>query len=211
MTIAIVAALVLVVVAIWLGTAGSGRVGATPAPSDRAIARGTSVAAPGANGEAARACWDAEDPASAADDVLVFFICEHPPADARPVVRPLPHQPGEIEARLRFALEQLLAGPTAEERELGYSSVFPPDSEELLIGVEFADGGIAIVDFADHVRRVNNGTLNASTPRFMFYSTLPATALQFDEIAAAEFRIEGSCLAFARYFEAVSRRVVPEG
>jgi len=150
--------------------------------------------------ESALACADQGDPVPSSDQVMVFFTCEPPPADPRPVFR---IDPGvdSIEARLHFAIEQLLAGPTPDERDLGYSSVFPPGSEELLIGVYVGDYGLATLDFADALRTV--GPLNSSHNRFLLFGTIGETTFQFDEVQAVEFRIEGSCDQFARYFETV--------
>ena len=133
---------------------------------------------------------------------MVFFTCEPPPADPRPVFR---IDPGvdSIEARLHFAIEQLLAGPTPDERDLVYSSVFPSGSEEVLIGVDVGEDGLATIDFADALEAV--GSLNASHNRFLFFGTVGHTAFQFDEVEAIEFRIEGSCDRFASYFETACR------
>jgi spore germination protein GerM len=130
---------------------------------------------------------------------MVFFACEPPPADPRPVFR---IDPGvdSTEARLHFVLEQLLAGPTPDELDLGYSSVFPSGSEELLIGVRVGEGGLATIDFTDALQA---GALNSSHNRFLVFGTIGATMFQFDEVQAIEFRIEGSCARFARYFETV--------
>jgi hypothetical protein len=159
-----------------------------------------------ASSEPAVACWDAADPVPSADEVLVYFTCEPPPADARPVVRRL--GVGDVvAARLQFALEELLAGPTPDERELGYSSAFPADSQQLLMGVA-VEGGIATIDFADRLTRV--GPLNASHARFMLFAMLRPTVLQFDVLDAAELRIDRSCVTFARYFETDGCRLARE-
>lgn len=197
--IGLVGAFLLMGVAIFVAIANpQGRPLVSAAPSPSAVAAESEVPAPDPSTESELACADQGDPIPSSDQVMVFFTCEPPPADPRPVFR---IDPGvdSVDARLHFALEQLLAGPTPEERDLGYSSVFPPGSEELLIGVEFREGGLAIVDFADGLQRVSN--LNTSHQRFIVFGTLGASSFQFAEVQAIEFRIGGSCEQFARHFE----------
>ena len=197
--VGLVGAFVLMGVAIFVAVGTSPRrPAATGIPSPTAVAVESEQPAPNASTRSALACADQGDPVPSSDQVMVFFTCEPPPADPRPVFR---IDPGvdSVEARVHFALEQLLAGPTPEEGELGYASVFPPGSEELLIGVEVDDDGLAALDFADALQTV--GALNSSHNRFLLFGTLGETTFQFDEVQAIVFRIEGSCEQFASYFE----------
>jgi hypothetical protein len=171
---------------------------ATPSPVAHVASSDEPTPAPDQSTGSALACADQGDPVPSSDQVMVFFTCEPPPADPRPVFR---IEPGfaSTEAQLHFVVEQLLAGPTPDERDLGYSSAFPPDSEELLIGVELQADGFAVVDFADDLRRVNN--LNTTHQRSMLFGTLGASIFQFENVTAIEFRIGGSCEQFAGHFE----------
>ena len=173
---------------------------ATATASPAAIVAASETPAPDRSTASALACADQGDPVASSDQVMVFFTCEGPPADPRPVFR---IDPGvsSVEAQLHFAIEQLLAGPTPEERDLGYSSVLPSGSEDLLIGVDVNEDGLAMVDFTDALQRL--GPLNSSQSRFLFFGTVGETIFQFQEVPAVEFRIEGSCDQFARYFETV--------
>ena len=198
--IGLVGAFVLMGVAIFvaIGTSQRRPVGTTtPAPTAAVVT--SQEPAPEPSVESDLACTDQGDPVPSSDQVMVFFACEPPPADPRPVFR---IDPGvdSIEARLHFVLEQLLSGPTPEEQDLGYSSVFPSGSEELLIGVRVGEGGLATIDFTDALQA---GALNSSHNRFLLFGTIGATIFQFDEVQAIEFRIEGSCDQFARHFETV--------
>ena len=197
--IGLVGAFLLMGVAIFVAIANPRQrpvASATPSPS--AVAAATDESAPDPSMESTLACTDQGDPVPTSDQVMVFFTCEPPPAEPRPVFR---IDPGvdSVEGRVHFAIEQLLVGPTPEESELGYSSVFPPGSEELLIGVEVGEDGQATLDFSDALRTV--GPLNSSHNRFLLFGTIGATIFQFDEVQAVEFRIEGSCERFARHFE----------
>lgn len=198
---ALMAAAILVVI-----TTGDGQAGASPMPGITAgvtsSALPTESLAPDETSSAEPSapvlgCSDAGDPTTTADQVLVYFTCEQPPADPRAVVR---IHPGvdDVNVRLRFALEQLLAGPTDAESDLGYSSFVPPGSQDLLMSVSVGDDGLAVVDFTDDLRR--RAVLNTGHNSFLFFGTLGATIFQFEEIAAVEFRIAGSCEAFARHF-----------
>jgi spore germination protein GerM len=199
--VGLVGAFVLMGIAIFVAVGTSPRRPvATAIPSPTAAVLASDEHAPEPSAQSELACADQGDPVPTSDQVMVFFTCEPPPADPRPVFR---IDPGvdSIEARLHFAIEQLLAGPTPDERDLGYSSVFPLGSEELLIGVYVGDDGLATLDFADALQTV--GPLNSSHNRFLLFGTIGETTFQFDEVQAVEFRIEGSCDQFARYFETV--------
>ncbi len=197
--IGLVGAFILMGVAIFVAVGTpQRRAVATASPSPTAVVGTSEEAAPDASTTSALACADQGDPVPTSDQIMVFFTCEPPPANPRPVFR---IDPGvdAIEARIHFALEQLLAGPTPEERDLGYSSVFPQDSEELLIGVEVGEDGLVTIDFADELRQMNN--LNTSHQSFIVFGTLGASVFQFHDVRAVEFRIAGSCEQFARHFE----------
>ncbi len=201
--IGLVGAFVLMGVAIFVAIGTSQRRPvATTTPTPTAAVVASQEPAPERSVESALACTDQGDPVPSSDQVMVFFACEPPPADPRPVFR---IDPGvdAIEARLHFVLEQLLSGPTPEEQDLGYSSVFPSGSEELLIGVSVGEDGLATLDFADAIQAV--GPLNSSHNRFLLFGTIGETIFQFDEVRAIVFRIEGSCDRFARYFETMCR------
>ncbi|MGI8998973.1 MAG: GerMN domain-containing protein [Candidatus Limnocylindria bacterium] len=200
MIIGIVGAFVLMGVAIFVAIGTSQRrPDATMSPSPTVGLAASDDPSPDASTTSPLACVDQGDPVPSADQVMVFFTCEPPPADPRPVFRIDPGVPS-IEAQLRLALEQLLAGPTPEERDLGYSSVFPLGSEKLLIGVDVAENGLATVDFGAALQAVGR-PLNSSHNRFLLFGTIGATIFQFDEVQAVEFRIAGSCEQFARHFE----------
>ena len=148
-------------------------------------------------------CDEVPAPEPGVDEVLTYFMCEPPPAEPRAVIREAGSS-SEPDEELRIAIEALLAGPTGAERERGYSTVFPPNSE-LLAGVEWQEDGLAIIDFDE---AVTEGALNASHNRFVLFRTLEETAFQFDAVTAIEYRLEGSCADFATYFETMCDHTV---
>lgn len=201
---AIILVLAAVIVVSSIGPLGSSPVAeSTPIRSDEPTAPAPSEAGsdpprsqPANEDELPCADWTA--PAEDPDAVLVYFTCEPAPAEPRPVARETGGI-GSADGRLRFAIEQLLAGPSAPETRSGFSSVFPSDSEHLLLDVEVLPDGTAIIDLDDDLLRI--GPLNASAMRFLVFGSLGATAFQFDQVWMIEFRIQGSCETFASYFE----------
>jgi len=107
--------------------------------------------------------------------------------------------------QLRAALEALLAGPTADEAKRGYSSVFGHDAEGLLAEVEWQVDGLAIVNFSNELQQ---GALNSAHNMFLLFGALERTLFQFDAVTAVEYRLEGSCEAFATYFQGVCGQTV---
>lgn len=150
------------------------------------------------------ACDEELAPEPGVDEVLTYFMCEPPPAEPRALIRE-GSSSSEPAEELRIAIEALLAGPTAAERERGYSSVFPPNSEDLLARVAWQEDGLAIIDFH---QAVTEGALNSSHNRFVLFRTLEETAFQFDAVTAIEYRLEGSCADFAAYFETICDHTV---
>lgn len=200
---AVLLALIAIITVIANGPEGTGGAESTVASEEAAShsARMSPIGTPPSDAPTPSVpeCSHVGDTAATGDEVLVYFTCEQPPADSRPVAR---HYSGNdaVESRLRFALEQLLIGPTAVEKTSGFSSPFGGASADLLFDVDVTDEGLAVIDFSEKLLTVNPN-LNTSTVRFMVFRSLESTAFQFDEVAAIELRIEGSCERFARYFE----------
>lgn len=150
-------------------------------------------------------CDEEPAPQPDVDEVLTYFMCEPPPAEPRALIREGGSGSDPAEG-LRIAIEALLAGPMAAERERGYSSVFPRNSEDLLAGVEWQQDGLAIIDFDEGL--TEGLALNTSHNRFVLFRTLEETAFQFDAVTAIEYRLEGSCADFAAYFETMCDHTV---
>lgn len=188
--IGLVGAFLLMAVAVVMAIVGGSRV--TPSRTPIEVTPSPAVTGPGI------ACAGEPDPALSEHQVLVYFTCEPPPADPRAVVR---IHPGvdDVGVRLRFAVDQLLEGPTIDERALGYSSVFGSGAADLLIDVRLDETGLVTLNFTDELRSA--GALNSSHNRFLLFGTIGATVFEFAEVAAIELLIEGSCERFAAHFE----------
>lgn len=208
LTLAAGAALVLAVV-IGIGQVQAPSTGdvsssATPSSSTPASPSPASSSGPTTSPAAVLRCEDSGGLEAADDEMLVYFTCRPPPAEARAVIRSAASTTAPMD-QLRTALEALLAGPTGAERDLGFSSVFGQDAEALLIGVEWQLDGLAVVDFSAELQQ---GALNTSHNMFLLFGALERTLFQFDAVTAVEYRLEGSCEAFATYFQGICGQTV---
>lgn len=130
-------------------------------------------------------------------EVKVFFTCEPdgtPDARPYPVYRAVPRST----ALLRSSLEALLAGPNPTERVADIGSWFSEATRPLLRSVTLT-GGHAVVDLGD-LRPVIAGADSGSGSRLLL-SQLDATVFQFPSVTSAEYRLLGSCEAFADWLQ----------
>lgn len=99
---------------------------------------------------------------------------------------------------IRFAFDELLAGPTAEEEASGAGSFFSDATAYAVIGTGL-DGGVLSVDFTD-IRFLNNASTSCGS--LALVSSLSATAFQFDAVERVRFTILGSCSLFWNWLQA---------
>ena len=102
--------------------------------------------------------------------------------------------PSSAAASASVRAKKLLDGPTDLERGAGMVGVVPEDSPPVHGTVDLASDGLATIDFLPALRDVNNLSTTAAGGAFL--RALRATTLQFDEVTAVEFRLDGSCDAF---------------
>jgi spore germination protein GerM len=142
------------------------------------------------------ACADSVEPPDS--PVYAFFHCAgaelEPP---QPVSRPA--QAADPVIRLEAAVRGLLGGPTPQERDAGYISLFSEQTALALNSVELGADGVAIVDFAD--LRVAIPNASTSTGSQILLAQLGATVFQIPEVAAVEYRIHGSCDTFWEWLQ----------
>lgn len=124
--------------------------------------------------------------------VSVFFTCSADTMSLTPraVERQVPENGGE----LKFALEELLKGPTAQERTDGFTSFFSDATAGMLKSVKVSDAGRAVVDLADFSARVNNASTSAGSKQLT--GELNKTVFQFKNIKEVEYRFDGNCNSF---------------
>ncbi|HEV2071559.1 MAG TPA: GerMN domain-containing protein [Acidimicrobiales bacterium] len=126
-------------------------------------------------------------------DVTVFFLAGE---ELVPVTRSVPATSGV----LRASLEQLLNGPTEEERASGLHSLFPENAAGKLRDVTIDGEGNVAVDFSPSVVSGSAGTSTGST---LLLAQLNATVFQFPTVSSVEYRTDGSCEAFFMAMERV--------
>lgn len=80
------------------------------------------------------------------------------------------------EATLLSALEELLGGPTPDEKAQGLSSLFSEATKELLISAQI-EGGVARVDFADLRPVIPNASSSCGSTSLL--AQLDSTVEQF--------------------------------
>lgn len=102
------------------------------------------------------------------------------------------------------ALTQLLAGPTAAERDAGYTSHFSAATAGALRSVRVANG-VAHADFHDFSRIIPNASSSAGSAALL--AELDATLEQFSTVRATVYSFNGDVAAFYEWLQ----RVPPTG
>ncbi|MBN1240092.1 MAG: GerMN domain-containing protein [Gammaproteobacteria bacterium] len=124
--------------------------------------------------------------------VEIYFTEDERP---RAVERRIPRRSDVLTA----ALEQLLRGPTDEERAAGISSWFSSATAGMLNRVVIDPDGHAIIDFGDF-RPVIPGA-SSSFGSTVLLAELNGTVGQFERIVTVEYQIDGSCHRFWQFLQ----------
>ncbi len=140
----------------------------------------------------------ASKPAEGMATIKVYFT---PSADAATgKTAPVSRQVPKARATIRGAMEELLKGPTKEERNSGYTSWFSEKTTGMVKGVSLHEGR-AIVDFADFSRLIPNASTSAGAQQLL--AELTRTACQFPNVREVEYRFDGSNQAFMAWLQMV--------
>lgn len=131
--------------------------------------------------------FDDEPPGEGGRVVLVHFVC-------REGMVAVPRRVGEGSAVLRAAMEELLEGPTQEERDGGLQTLLGPGSEGALLDVTISDG-TAVVDLDSSLVEVNPG-VGTSTASVLLLYQLDFTVFQFPTVERVAYQLDGDCEAF---------------
>lgn len=99
------------------------------------------------------------------------------------------------------AVRELLAGPTVEEREQGYSSWFSQETDGMLRSVRVEDG-VAHVDLDDALATTIPGA-STSAGSLVLLAELDATTRQFPEITDSIYALDGDVEAFYEWLQLV--------
>jgi hypothetical protein len=139
--------------------------------------------------------------------ITIFFECGNESVIPTPgigVARIVPEQGGEAIDRLEWTLRSMLAGPTDDERAVGFVSGFDEATADALRSVTLTDGRL-IVDFNDAII-VNN--MSTSTGMVQFNAELHRNVFLHPEVDSVEFHFNGDCAAWSALFESDGCRVI---
>lgn len=109
-------------------------------------------------------------------------------------------------AVLRGALTELLRGPTARERRLGYGGWFSGRTAGRLIGVRLSRG-VARVDFRDFRRIIPNASSSCGSA--LLLGQLNRTVLQFRTVHRVVYSFNGSVARFYEWLQLSPPHVSP--
>lgn len=98
------------------------------------------------------------------------------------------------------ALNELLQGPTAAERETGYWSMFVPATAKMLKSVRVADGE-AHADFQDFSKIIPNASSSAGSAALL--AELDTTLKQFPTVKSTVYSFNGDVQAFYHWLQLV--------
>ena len=103
----------------------------------------------------------------------------------------------QVVDRIEWTLRSMLAGPTPDEKVVGFDSAFDEATADALNSVRLTDGEL-VVDFNDAII-VNN--MNTATGMIFFNAELRRNVFQHAETDTVEFRLNGDCAAWSALFE----------
>lgn len=133
-----------------------------------------------------------------APSVSVFFGTGD--ADVCEAVAPYTRTAPDGADPMRFAFDELVGGPTDDERDQGASSFFAEDTDGTVRSVT-TDGRLLVVDFEDFRDVLTPLGANTSCGSGALLGELHATAFQFPEIESVRYELEGSCDRFGEWLQ----------
>ncbi len=97
-------------------------------------------------------------------------------------------------------MNQLVKGPTPQERGQGLSSVFSPETAGLVESIGVDQSGAATVSLRDFREELPG--LSTSEGGVILIQLLNHTVFQFSSIDQVEYQIEGRCATFWDFLQA---------
>ncbi len=121
----------------------------------------------------------------------VFMPCGDPdlPSNSTYVFRTV----DESTALLTNTMEQLVAGPTADERTDGFTSFWSADTANAVNSVQLADGAV-LVNFGTPLTRLTG--IDEEPARSFFLADIYTSLFQYERVSSVELRIGNDCDAF---------------
>ncbi len=123
--------------------------------------------------------------------IYVYFQCsENDEFPLKPVQRKIVE--GEtVGNMIEFAIQEQTKGPSIQEAEVGFISIFNEATANVLESVVLEDTGHVIINFQSFVP---NGNTSAGSEHMM--DALNYTVSQFEEVQTIEYQYNGSCQEF---------------
>jgi len=131
------------------------------------------------------------EPASGQMVVRVFMHCGDPevPSSGTYIFRSV----GESTALLTNTMDQLVAGPTPDERADGFTSFWSADTANAISSVQLADGAV-LVNFGNPVTSIRG--IDAEPARLFFLADIYTSLFQYERVKSVELRLGSDCAAF---------------
>lgn len=102
-------------------------------------------------------------------------------------------------APIRYALDELVAGPTAAEEAQGASSWFSSATAGSIRSINLRSDGLLIVDFADIRSTIPGASSSCGSEALL--ANLTATVFRFDAVKRVRFEILGHCDLFYNWLQ----------
>ena len=99
---------------------------------------------------------------------------------------------------IRLTLDQLLAGPTPAEQNLGASSAFSSATANSIRSIKLSDG-LLVVDFHDFQTLIPGASSSCGSEALL--AGLNSTVFQFPAVERVRYEFEGSCIEFGEWLQ----------
>lgn len=129
--------------------------------------------------------------------LALYYSCagDDVPSTPRLVFREAKNVPVTLE----MSLQELLKGPTEDERAKGFVSFFSKETAGLVKSVTVTDSGRAIVNFGDLRPIIPNASSSAGSAQFI--RELNYTVFHFSDVKEVQYQINGSCSTFYEWLQ----------
>ncbi len=136
----------------------------------------------------------------------IFMPCGDPdlPSNATYVYRSVE----QSTALLTNTMEQLVAGPTDEERADGFTSFWSSSTANAVNSVQLADGA-ALVNFGTPVTSIQG--IEQEPARSFFLADIYTSLFQYERVTSVELRLGSDCDAFFELLGQSGCRIVDRG
>ena len=164
--------------------------GATTTPEIVVVDPGTPTVAP--TTVPPTSC-DRQQPAADRGQMVlrIFMPCGDPdlPSNSTYVFRTV----DESTALLTNTMEQLVAGPTADERSDGFTSFWSADTRNAINSVQLAEGAV-LVNFGTPITGLTG--IDEEPARSFFLADIYTSLFQYERVKSVELRLGSDCEAF---------------